>query len=101
MLKINTLTNFIYQVKLVILDYCKMEKYEAKIILSIVIGFVTGALYITAFGNNPIMPGLYYTLESYDFPFDWVLFPIPFFPIISGIVGTLFLEATKKEGKEK
>jgi O-antigen/teichoic acid export membrane protein len=74
-----------------------MEKNEAKIILSLVIGAIIGALYITVFGNYPIMPDLYYWFESVSFPLRWILFPIPFFPIISTVIGILYLEATKKE----
>ena len=75
------------------------DKESKKLMLYIFIGGVIGALYITVFGNYPIMPGFYDALSFGDAPYKYVLLPIPFFPIIFGIGGYLYIQATKEDEK--
>ena len=66
---------------------------EAKIMGSLLAGFLIGAFYITFIGNIPIMPDFSYYLIELDLPIfllGYLLFPIPFFPILTFIIYTLY-----------
>ena len=58
---------------------------------------VVAVVYITLFGNYPLLPGLYDFMG--DFPVKYILFPIPAFPIIFGIGGYLYLESINDDEK--
>ena len=78
--------------------YSKLQQArisEAKIMGSLLAGLLIGAFYITFIGNIPIMPDFSYYLIEFDdfFPFiilGYLLFPIPFFPILTFIIYTLY-----------
>jgi len=56
----------------------------AKFFGTLFVGFLVGAFYITFVGNMPIMPDLAYYIIEWDFlPYGYLLYPIPFFPIVS------------------
>ena len=84
-----------------------MNKDESKLVLFIFLGFVCGIAYITILGNVSIMPQIqnwYNNLPAYEqnyaaFPLllRFLLYPIPFFPIIFGVGGGLYIASTKKE----
>ena len=67
---------------------------EAKIMGSLLAGFLIGAFYITFIGNIPIMPDFSYYLIEVSFEpislLGYLLFPIPFFPILTFIIYTLY-----------
>ena len=75
----------------------KEQLDASRLILSVFVGFIFGALYITFIGNIPIMPDLAYEMmESHRDPLfliAWVLFPIPFFPVIFGVAYFVYSEA--------
>ena len=72
----------------------KEELRDSRALLSIFVGFIVGALYITFIGNIPIMPDLAYNLiEEYNIWPAYLLYPIPFFPIVIGIAYYAFSEA--------
>tara|TARA_Y100000817_G_C16860452_1_gene545541 strand:+ start:2201 stop:2428 length:228 start_codon:yes stop_codon:yes gene_type:complete len=73
------------------------QKEENKIYFYIFIGGVVAVIYITLFGNYPLLPGLYDFFG--DAPFKYLLFPIPAFPIIFGLGGYLYLETKKDDNK--
>ena len=60
------------------------KEKDKKLKLYIFIGGIVGAIYITVFGNNPILPGVYdwINLASDGKSISWLLFPIHFFPIV-------------------
>ena len=71
----------------------KQQLESSRLLLSIFVGFIAGALYITFIGNIPIIPDLaYYLIENEIWP-AYVLYPLPFFPIIAGIGYGIFIEA--------
>ena len=75
-----------------------MTKREVqKIYLYIFIGGVVAVIYITLFGNHPLLPGVYdwINLASDGKSISWLLFPIPFFPIVFVIAGYLYLNTKK------
>jgi len=73
------------------------EKKDSKILFYIFIGAVVAIIYITLFGNYPLLPDLYNFLD--DVPIKYLLFPIPAFPIIFGLGGALYLETIKDDDK--
>tara|TARA_Y100000992_G_C21130333_1_gene426264 strand:- start:322 stop:555 length:234 start_codon:yes stop_codon:yes gene_type:complete len=75
---------------------------DKKLILYIFIGGAVGVIYITTFGNYPILPDVYNWINltfSDGEIISWILFPVPFFPIIFGIGGYLYIQATKEDEK--
>ena len=78
--------------------YSKLQQArisEAKIMGSLLAGLLIGAFYITFIGNIPIMPDFsYYLIELDAFAplklLGYLLFPIPFFPILTFIIYSLY-----------
>tara|TARA_Y100000816_G_C25912085_1_gene475687 strand:- start:389 stop:643 length:255 start_codon:yes stop_codon:yes gene_type:complete len=73
----------------------KDELIASRIILSVFAGFICGALYITFIGNIPIMPDLAYAMMDSELLYiiAWILYPIPFFPVIFGVAYLVYSEA--------